>query len=253
MSKGHHKGLTSESERADPSAFWSRALAERLTQFNKSRGTPGEGRALGELWTLLSSTLQLTVRLQARKLGPLQPEDVEDIASEKAIAILSRFLDDQVRVDLGKPEVVARWTLTIARNGVIDHLRRTNTRSQEPLKSLELISYEKTSHRSGTGFTESADASTFARALVNCVSGLTETQRTAWFLRVFYDMSSADIARHPDVAATPGSVNVMLSRVRRKVSNCMRRKGLFGSELPAGTFARLWALVRKSSFTSEEA
>ena len=87
----------------------------------------------------------------------------------------------------------------------------------------------------------------FIAALLLCVKKLQPRAQRIWFLRVFYDMPSKEIAVHPQVSARPNHVDVLLQRSRRSVRECMRRRGFEPHEMPVGTFVELWRALRKEA------
>ena len=58
------------------------------------------------------------------------------------------------------------------------------------------------------------------------------------------DLPSKEIAVHPEVQLKPGHVDVILSRCRDQIRNCMGASGLEERELPPGTYAELWERLR---------
>jgi hypothetical protein len=68
--------------------------------------------------------------------------------------------------------------------------------------------------------------------------------QTVWIFRVFLEMSTRQIAAHPEIAMKPGAVDVALARTRDKVRVCMKRRGFDPRDMPPGTFAVLWAEFR---------
>ena len=92
---------------------------------------------------------------------------------------------------------------------------------------------------------DQVDAALYAEAILGCASGLTVRARRAWYLRVLYELDSADIARDSAVASTPAGVDTMLARCRARMRTCLERKGLALVPLPPGTFVRLWDMTRR--------
>jgi DNA-directed RNA polymerase specialized sigma24 family protein len=89
----------------------------------------------------------------------------------------------------------------------------------------------------------------FAEALAACVGALEERARRAWLFRAFYDMSSREIAAHPDVAVRVGHLDVILFRSRQALRRCMTRKGHSLETVPPGAFAELWMRLRGNERT----
>jgi len=85
----------------------------------------------------------------------------------------------------------------------------------------------------------------FVEALRDCAAQLKPRPRRIWFFRVFYGLSTREIALHPDVAIQPKGVDMLLHRTRQKIGACMERKGHRVAELPAGTFVEIWNMLQR--------
>ncbi|NNE43225.1 MAG: hypothetical protein HKN12_03380, partial [Gemmatimonadetes bacterium] len=92
----------------------------------------------------------------------------------------------------------------------------------------------------------------FAESLRDCAGQLTARDRTVWFFRVFYDLSSREIAGHPEVGLKAPHVDVILQRCRQAVRKCMDGKGYQPGDLPPGTFSELWAAFRAPASIPEK-
>ena len=203
---------------------------------------PGERREIvATLWGILHVVLLRYARAHARHLGRLSIEDLRDVASDKASDLVARLDKEDWDPAASSPALLRAFLGTIARNGVVDALR---TGGREVLLGDDL---DPRGGRGVEGATQedAIGGEEFARALIGCVEGLSIRARRAWFLRVFYEFNSADIARHPNVASSPAGVDAMLARCREHVRACMERKGVAMRSLPAGTFVRLWELTER--------
>lgn len=80
--------------------------------------------ALEPLWLLLNTKLFSHIRSQSRKLGRLTHEDLEDIASEKALDLMRRIDTGKWRPDTASTGEIVNYVSRVARNGVVDALRR---------------------------------------------------------------------------------------------------------------------------------
>ena len=224
----------------DPHALWPEHVL-RLGSMLRA-ATPRDRReTLGALWGLLHVALLRYARQHARRLGRLSPEDIRDIAAEKASDLIARLDVSDWDPSASSPVLLRSFLSTIARNGVVDALR-TGRREVPVGDDLD--------PRGGRGVGDATQEDAvggeeFARALLGCVDGLSVRARRAWFLRVFYDFNSAEIARHPEVASSPAGVDAMLARCREHVRACMEKKGVAMRSLPAGTFVRLWELTER--------
>ena len=227
----------------DPEALWpERVLSLGVVLRSADLGT--RRHAQGTLWSILNVVLQRYARRHARHLGRLNPEDIRDIAAEKASDLIARLDINEWDPGASSPAILRSFLGTIARNGVVDALRAGRKEvlvggDLEPLGGSGV----------GTHQEEALETREFVEALLICVSGLTARARRAWFLRVFYDFSSAEIARHPEVRSSPAGVDAMLARSREHVRACMEKRGVTMRSLPAGTFVRLWELTERERST----
>jgi RNA polymerase sigma factor (sigma-70 family) len=207
-----------------------------------ARGDPRR-EILGTVWKLLHLALQKYVRQQARRLGRVAPETIREIAADKASDLVVRLDKDDWDPSALSAETLRAFLATVARNGVVDALR-SGRREVLAGDEAELERTAGAPHAPR----EQEDAvarSEVADALVACAATLSPRSRRAWLLRVFYDFSSSDIARHPAVMSSPAGVDQMLARGREHLRACMERKGVAMRSLPVGTFARIWELTER--------
>ena len=204
-------------------------------------------RALGEIWVLLNLALGKYVRQHARRVRRLSPDDVLDIAAEKASELLRRLDSRDWNPSALSSAQLCGFLAAIARNGVVDfhrvRLREVSTPDgfDVPFSRRAWGGHEGSEESPASG----VDGATYARAIADCAAGLTVRARRAWYLRVFYEIGSAEIARDPVVATTPAGVDAMLARCREQMRSCLARKGLTIGPLPPGTFVRLWNMTRR--------
>jgi len=227
----------------DPHALWPEHLV-RLARTLDGAGAREKREILGQFWGILHVALLRYARAHARRMGRLSPEDVRDVVSEKASDLIARLDINEWDPGASSPAILRSFLGTIARNGVVDALRAGRKEvlvggDLEPLGGSGV----------GTHQEEALETREFVEALLICVSGLTARARRAWFLRVFYDFSSAEIARHPEVRSSPAGVDAMLARSREHVRACMEKRGVTMRSLPAGTFVRLWELTERERST----
>ncbi|HEX4823596.1 MAG TPA: RNA polymerase sigma factor [Candidatus Polarisedimenticolaceae bacterium] len=219
----------------DPRAVWPEHVLRLGAELRTSSGATRR-RIMGALWGVVSVALRRYARHHARRFGRLDPEEIRDIASDKASDLVARIDEEGWDPAASTPASVRSFLSAVARNGVVDALRssRKVVLVGDDLEPLERGGVE------GGGQDDAAIGGEFVDTLLGCLSGLTARARKAWFLRVFYEFSSAEIARHPDVASSPAGVDAMLARSREQVRACMESKGVAMRTLPVGTFVRLW-------------
>ncbi|HVQ35139.1 MAG TPA: RNA polymerase sigma factor [Candidatus Bathyarchaeia archaeon] len=236
----------------DPAGVWPEHVV-RLGAAVRASDGPARRDGLGSIWKLLNLALQKYVRQQSRRLGRLPPQTIREIAADKASDLIARLDSEDWDLAALSPEMLRSFLATVARNGVIDVLR---TDRREVLAGSDVENRDVATPRPFTLEQEEAvGREEVAGALAACASTLSSRSRRAWLLRVFYDFSSADIARHPAVMSSPAGVDAMLARCREHLRACMERKGVSMRSLPVGTFVRLWELTERdrTSLTTGEA
>ena len=82
-----------------------------------------------------------------------------------------------------------------------------------------------------------------AQALVECVERLQHKARRVWFMRAFYDMTSREIAGHPEVKLDAAYVDVVTMRARDAIRACLDSKGHEATDPPPGAFVQLWSAL----------
>jgi DNA-directed RNA polymerase specialized sigma24 family protein len=200
-------------------------------------------RLRGEAWILLRTALTTYIRHHAGQLGTLSRETVEDLAAEKTFDLLHKSESGSWNVSGWVGPQVAAFVYSVARNGVVDHLRAAGPRRLIP---LEGDIGDDGPERVTLGGVPSEDpevlveATEYATHLARVVTALKPRARLIWFLRVFFDWPSKRIADHPDVRMPASHVDVELQRTRTRVRAWMESAGFDVHEIPAGTFASLW-------------
>ncbi len=199
-----------------------------------------------ELWLLLNLALRRFLVCHATRVAGAQPEDLQDIASQKALELLASAESGTWEPTDRTGSEVAGYLSAVAFNSLVDHARRTarwNTTASrhptaheldEPPADPEALASSEAEPCSGVECRE------FVHALHGCVEELQPRTRRIWFFRVFYDMTSKEIAAHPEVGLKAPHVDVLLQRCRQIVRSCMKNKGHDDTGLPSGTFVELW-------------
>jgi RNA polymerase sigma factor (sigma-70 family) len=208
----------------------------------------------GELWLLLHMALGRYLSAQGAHRGRLPREDLEDLAAQKALELLASAERGSWEVAVRTPGEIASYVSTVARNGLIDHARRHLGGAMAQAEEAELeTALENESLQPVEAPEVAVERREFANALTECAAELSGRSRTIWFFRVFYDMSSKEIAGHPEVAIKPGHVDVVLQRCREAIRDCMKRKGHGTGQMPPGTFLELWKRFRSEIGLHSEA
>lgn len=223
----------------ETSARWPERVLELCRALATSPTDSERGRVVAALWLIANAAVSRYVRYHAQS-SRIDPEDVCDIASEKALAFILRASSPEWTSGQSHPGQVCSYFSTLARNGLVD-LHRRQTRYVAPDATMAI--------REGVALRvlqpEARLARTrYAEALAACLSQLAPRARLAWFLRVMLDMSTKDIGRHPRIDMSATAVDMMLSRARRAVRKCIELKGLDPREIPPGTLAVLYETIR---------
>jgi len=249
-------GVASIQPQADVATGWPERLGRAALAHAIATDAAARDAALGELWVLMGAALLRYVRAHARPYGRLVEDDLRDIAADKALALYQQIQAGTWRPGELPPPQLCAFLSRVARNGLVDHFRtlererrhglRPGPADQPPPEPATPPAHSVTATPD-----ERLQGAQFAAALRDCAEHLPARARRAWFLRVFYDWSSREIAGHPGVGMTAGAVDVALKRARDSVTECMRKKGLQPSDMPTGTFVLLWEQYR-SSFDPED-
>jgi RNA polymerase sigma factor (sigma-70 family) len=195
-----------------------------------------------QLWTLVGVVL----RQRLRSFGPPGPswgaEDLEDAVSDKLLDLLARFDSQLWRPEASHPGEVVNFLNAVARNAIADLGRRSSRRS---FVSEERIDHEQVHRGRWTPpEPERAEAGEerrrFVDGLLRCCARISPRDRRIWGLRALLDLSSQEIARHPEVNLREDHVNVILKRCREQLRKCMGRAGFELGTLPPGTLLTLW-------------
>lgn len=231
---------------APTSPIWASRLGDLCRQISAGTGAPFRSEA----WQIVFFNVSRYLRYHAARVGPLDPDDLADIASQKTLELMHKVdISSGPLADL-PAERVPGFLSTVARNGLITFLKRAGrtVNESDPDKAGDVGAAPD--HQSPAVVLESQE---YARALGRCVEMLEKRARSLWFFRVCYGMSSKDIARHPRVRMAPSHVDVVLHRARRAVKECMHRNGHETDRMPPGTFTVLWQILHPLDEASQEA
>lgn len=220
---------------------WALRLSQLCNPTNHTRGST----ARSEAWQITYFNISRYVRYHAHRFGGVDADDQSDISAQKTLELMSRVDNSEGPLTELSAERIPGFLSTVARNGLVTFLkksgRQVNIGDDEPVRPAPPSASPAVS-------LESVE---YARALGACVQKLATRQRTLWFFRVCYEMSSKDIASHPRVHMTAAHVDVMLHRARQAVRTCMHRRGYETKSLPPGTYAVLWQVMHPVGETKE--
>lgn len=198
------------------------------------------------------------LRAHAAGVRAAGPDDLEDLASTKALELLVRAESGGWNPEGRHGGEVAAYVAAVARNAL---LRWAERRHRQPLAVAadgdDGFPGEPPPVLSGPTSDGAVEAREFVEALRACVERLQPRSRRVWFFRAFYDLSSREIACHPDVGLSAAHVDVLVNRVRDSLKNCLATRGLHPRDYPTGAFAALWeglaslAVPRETPATAE--
>ncbi|MBD3336648.1 MAG: sigma-70 family RNA polymerase sigma factor [Candidatus Eisenbacteria bacterium] len=238
---------------------WPRRLAALADRLGKDLGPADREAMRGEAWLLLNSSLSNYLQRHAARYGHAPREELEDIAAEKALDLLRRIESGTWDLSGRLVGEIHRFLSQVARNGLIDYFRRAGR--EVPADGDGRPAWEEES-RGGLEITDPGSAVSapdarverheFVRTLSECSRRLQLRSRRAWFFRVFYGMSTREIAAHPDIGLNPGHVDVILQRARETIRECMRSRGFDTHEMPPGTFVALWQALGEAAGPLEQ-
>lgn len=201
-------------------------------------------------WVLLRDCLHAMLRQEARRFPGVGAEDLEDVASAKALDLLLRAERGDWNPANRSPGELVSYLRSTVRHGLI-RLAQQRSRT-EPLAGPEVAPDEclRRGTPAGAGLVgpeRAVESDEFAASLLECLGRLRPRSRRVWLLRAVHELGSRDIAEHPQVRASAANVDVILMRVRAHLKECLATKGLEPEPLPAGTFTLLWDRMSRAA------
>lgn len=222
---------------APPPPRWPAALATALCALRSApiaQREPPRAR----LWPLVHAALYASLRAQAGRIAPTAAEDLEDLASQKALELMVRAEEGAWDPGGRADHEVAGYVSRVARHALVDLARRRGRECPAPddaaLWDLALASRGSDPARPE----DMAAAREFAGALRGCVQALAPRTRHAWFARVYLERPSREIAATLGVSAA--HVDVIVQRARSALRACMEGRGHRDAEARPGCFVELW-------------
>jgi RNA polymerase sigma factor (sigma-70 family) len=189
---------------------------------------------------VLHAALFAAARAQARRVAAASAEDLEDLASGKALELLGRAEEGAWDPSGHPPHEIAGFVSRVARNGLIDLARR---RGHETPASADDGAWDAPIEDPAPGPDEVLAAREFVAALGACVASLAPRSRQVWFRRVFHGVASRDLAVLTGLQAA--HVDVIVSRARAALRGCMEAKGFGSEDVRPGAFVALWPSVER--------
>jgi RNA polymerase sigma factor (sigma-70 family) len=184
------------------------------------------------------------LRLHGGRLGWVSEEDREDIAAQKSLELLGQIDSTRWQPNSLDREAIQGYLSTVARNGLVDRLRERGRQGVMAAPEEAEGSFPDRDGARQIAPDAPVACEEFAGALRECLDRLRPRAKRVWFLRVFFELASKEIAAHPEVRIRTTHVDVELARARASIRSCMQQKGFQSQDLPAGTFATLWESLR---------
>lgn len=228
---------------SDGTRPWAERVALLAEQLASPLGEPARGVARADLWILLSSALARFARSQARTLGPLTREDLEDLVAAKALDLLHRIESGALVLRRDDTRQVSGFVAQTSRNAIIDLLRRERTRrgnGHAAGASVDASGLAAGHSNDTIQPSNRVELAEVTAALERCIETLAPRARRIWIFRTFFEMSSRDIAAHPEIRLNPANVDVIVGRARTALRTCLQKAGMDASHLAVGGVARLW-------------
>ncbi len=233
-----------------PEPRWA-ARARQLARDLRESGAPNDAKRIhAELWFCLGVAMLAFVRRSCGPTCPLSTDEVQDVAWSRTHEVMRRAGERTWDPGEMTPGELAAYIAAVARHAVIDAVRK-RSRETSVADWERAVETERGIEPASGRAPETAEAEVqrkeFTRALRSCLARLAPRSRCAWLLRALYDMSSREIADHPDVAVRPDHVDVILPRVRVTLRHCLAQRGFERDDLPRGAFAELWSAFGRGS------
>lgn len=220
-----------------PSPGWPGAVARAITAL-RAASAPRRQAARAQLWPLLHAALFAALRSQAGRITPVAHEDVEDLASQKALELMLRAEEGVWDVAERSESEIAGYVARVARHALVDLARRRGREAPGP-EDTEAWDLALAERVAGPALPEDAVATReFSDALVECAARLQPRARQAWFRRVFLERPSREIGTL--LGLTAAHVDVVVQRARATLTACMDGKGHREHGVEPGLFIELW-------------
>jgi RNA polymerase sigma factor (sigma-70 family) len=215
------------------------ALAQRLATALDDRERSSDR---GELWLLLTATLSRCARLEMQSIGPVSREDIEDLVASKALDLLHRIEAGSLVLRDDTPGALPGFLARTMRNAIVDLKRRERVRNGgfHDAGMVDIDQLTEAEARIPVVPSNRVEFDEVTRALESCLEKLAPRARLIWIFRTFFEMSSRDIAAHPDIQLKASHVDVLVGRTRSAVQTCLVQRGLDASHFDVVGIARLW-------------
>jgi RNA polymerase sigma factor (sigma-70 family) len=228
-------------ETAAPAApAWAAHIAHAVHALQTASPTEVDA-ARARLWTLLHASLFASLRHQACRVARFSREDLEDVASAKALELLRQAESRKWSTEGRHAGEVGGFLLRVARNGLIDLAR---SRSREALPTPTSADGGEAPAEAASEMEDPSDVAAtreFVTSLERCVGELQPRAREVWYRAAVLERPSRETAAA--MALNVGHVDVIVQRTRAALVTCLAKHGHRSTEVSPRAFVRLWADV----------
>ena len=214
--------------------LWPEQLQDLVHRYSAAADEASRQRIRNRIWVLIHTALFTYLRSHSRRLGLADPEDLFDLASEKSLDLLGQISTGKWNLSEMEPLSVAAYVSKVARNDLIDWIKRKRSR-----QAAQAGFAEKMARKHAATPQEKLERMEFARALRECAESLSPRSRLIWILRVFAGLATKQIAGNPRIDLKPDHVDVLMQRARRHMCDCMEKKGFDTTIIPGGCFGEM--------------
>jgi RNA polymerase sigma factor (sigma-70 family) len=222
-----------------------------LVQSLVGTGPDARQRHRSELWRILHAALFAALRAQAGRIAPVSQEDLEDLASGKALELLQQAEGNRWGMLDHGPDDVVGFVWRVARNALVD-LARKRGREVPPPSDADGWDHalaERAAREAGP--VDLTAAGEFVADLRGCLERMAPRSRAAWYRRAVLERPTRETARA--LGLKPPHVDVLVQRARESLTRCMDSKGHSSIDVHPQAFVLLWSRYAQTPFFDPQA
>jgi RNA polymerase sigma factor (sigma-70 family) len=223
--------------------------ADRVGPLVQALASAGRSERQGrraELWQLLHAALFGALRAQAGRIAPVTQEDLEDLASGKALELLQQAEDSRWETGNHTPSEMVGFVWRVARNALVDLARKRGREAPPPTDAdaWDHALADRAAREAGP--VELTVAGEFVTDLAVCLEGLAPRARSAWYRRAVLERPTRETACALGLKSP--HVDVLVARARQALTSCMHAKGHASSDVHPQAFVLLWSRFMGTAF-----
>jgi RNA polymerase sigma factor (sigma-70 family) len=218
--------------------LWADRVGPLVQALVGSRRSERQGRR-AELWQLLHAALFGALRAQAGRIAPVTQEDLEDLASGKALELLQQAEESRWETRNHAPTEMVGFVWRVARNALVDLARRRGREAPPPTDAdgWDQALADRAAREAGP--VELAVAGEFVADLAACLEALAPRARAAWYRRAVLERPTSETAAALGLKAP--HVDVLVARARQSLARCMESKGHASTDVHPQAFVLMWS------------